>query len=165
METTARHALPLIAPGQAQKELTHNEALTALDMLAHPAVVAVGTATPPGAPAPGQCWVVGASPTGAWAGQADALACWTEGGWRFLPPREGLAVWTGAATGFAQYTGGAWRDGVVAGNTLRVGGIQVVAAQQAAIATPAGGTTVDAQARTAIAAILAGLRAHGLIAT
>ena len=32
-ESTARLALPLIAPGQAQKEVSHNEALAALDLL------------------------------------------------------------------------------------------------------------------------------------
>jgi hypothetical protein len=33
------------------------------------------------------------------------------------------------------------------------------------VADPAGGTTVDAEARAAVAAILARLRTHGLIAT
>lgn len=40
----------------------------------------------------------------------------------------------------------------------------VVADEQAAITDPAGGATIDAQARTAIIAILNALRAHGLIA-
>lgn len=31
METTARLGLPLLAPGQAQKELFHNEALALVD--------------------------------------------------------------------------------------------------------------------------------------
>jgi hypothetical protein len=35
MSTTARFALPLIAPGQAQKEVYHNEALTAVDAALH----------------------------------------------------------------------------------------------------------------------------------
>lgn len=46
-----------------------------------------------------------------------------------------------------------------------VAGNVVVAAQQAAITAPAGGATVDAEARTAIGSILTALRTHGLIDT
>ena len=46
----------------------------------------------------------------------------------------------------------------------RVGGIKVVGEQQAAIAAPTGGSTTDAQSRTAIGAIISALQAHGLIA-
>ena len=47
---TDRFALPLLQPGQAQKEMFHNEALAALDLLIQPAVEAVGVNTPPTAP-------------------------------------------------------------------------------------------------------------------
>ena len=40
---TPRWALPLLAAGQAEKELTHNEALLLLDMAVQPSVVAVGS--------------------------------------------------------------------------------------------------------------------------
>lgn len=46
----------------------------------------------------------------------------------------------------------------------RVGGIKVVGEQQAAITAPTGGSTTDAQSRTAINAIILALQAHGLIA-
>ena len=163
-EATPRHALPLIQPGQAQKELAHNEALALLDMIAQPAVVAVATNTPPVAPQPGQCWVVGTSPTGAWSGHADALAGWTTGGWRFAVPGPGMTVWTGGAAGFARWDGGEWRTGVLTGSTLKLGGQQVVGSQGAAIADPMGGTTIDSEARATVAQILAALRHHGLIA-
>jgi hypothetical protein len=42
---------------------------------------------------------------------------------------------------------------------------KVIENQQAVIADPAGGATIDAEARTAIIAILTALRAHGLIET
>ena len=35
---TPRFGLPLLAPGQAAKELTHNEALSLLDLLVQPVV-------------------------------------------------------------------------------------------------------------------------------
>jgi hypothetical protein len=46
----------------------------------------------------------------------------------------------------------------------RVDGVKVVGSQQAAVSDPTGGSTIDAQARTAINGILAALRGHGLIA-
>lgn len=47
----------------------------------------------------------------------------------------------------------------------QVNGMRVVTDQQGAITDPTGGSTIDTQARTAIAAILTALRAHGLVAT
>jgi hypothetical protein len=44
--------------GQAQKELTHNEALALIDMLLHAQVESMTVATPPGGAVVGQCWVV-----------------------------------------------------------------------------------------------------------
>jgi hypothetical protein len=49
---------PLLQAGQAQKELTHNEALALIDMLLHAQVESMTVATPPGGAVVGQCWVV-----------------------------------------------------------------------------------------------------------
>jgi hypothetical protein len=46
-ERTPRLALPLLQPGQAQKETTHNEALAVLDLVVQASVLAVGTNVPP----------------------------------------------------------------------------------------------------------------------
>jgi hypothetical protein len=164
-EGTVRLALPLIEAGQAQKEVTHNEALAALDLLVQAGVVASGVNTPPMSPAPGQAWVVGSAPGGAWAGQAGAVAGWTAGGWRFLTPCEGTEVWCEADGCTVRFRGGEWETGVLRGTALRIDGAAVVGPRRAAIADPAGGATVDAAARSAIAAILAALRGHGLIAS
>lgn len=164
MTDTARWALPLLEAGQAQKEMTHNEALQRVDLLAQASVVAVGTDLPPVEPVPGQCWAVGAAPVGAWAGQARALAGWTGGGWRFVAPREGTAVWSVADGCTATFADGQWRVGRIAAAELLVGGVRVVGAQRPAIAAPLGGATADAQARATLAEVLQALRAHGLIA-
>jgi len=161
-ETTARFALPLLVPGQAQREMYHNEALALLDLLTQTAVEAAGIETPPANPEPGQCWIVGASPSGDWLGRADAVAGWTEGGWRFVAPREGMRLWNVAAREFALFRDGSWRGGEVHGR-LFVGGQQVVGPRAAAVTEPVGGTVVDGAARAAISAVLAALRAHGLI--
>jgi hypothetical protein len=46
-----------------------------------------------------------------------------------------------------------------------IAGQQVVGGRLAAIASPSGGTTIDAEARAAVTQILATLRGHGLIGT
>ena len=164
MGETNRWALPLLETGQAQKEMTHNEALARLDLLTQAAVAAVGLNAPPADPAAGRCWITGNAPTGAWAGQAGVLAGWTAGGWRFVPPQEGMSVWSEADDCVAYFTQGSWQVGRVAATTLTIGGMQVVGARAPAIPAPAGGITVDQEARAAVAAMLATLRTHGLIA-
>lgn len=164
-EHSDRLALPLLSAGQAQKELYHNEALAILDLLGHAAVEDHGINTPPSTPSIGQCWVVGASPTGAWAGHANALAGWTSGGWRFIAPRAGMSVWDSGAGYSLHHDGGSWVNGALSVSSLNIGGIQVIGSQSAAIPTPTGGSVVDVEARAAVVSMLNALRTHGLIAT
>ncbi len=164
-ETSARLGLPLLNPGQAQKEMTHNEALTLLDLTLGAFVRDIGVDAPPAAPAIGDCWIVGAAPGGAWAGQAHAIAGWTAGGWRFMTPVDGLCAWVDAAGVPARFLSGAWRVGDLAATRIMIDGVQVLGAQAAAIAAPADGTTVDAECRAALDAVILALRAHGLIAS
>lgn len=162
--TTPRLALPLLQSGQAQKELFHNEALAALDLLVQPAAETIGDDGPPAAPTVGHSWIVGGAPTGAWSGHAHALASWTDGGWRFAAPAAGMQVWIVADGLWARHDGTGWTTGIVPAAALSIGGVQVVGARRPAIANPVAGTTIDAVARTAIDAILTTLRTHGLIA-
>jgi hypothetical protein len=62
-----------------------------------------------------------------------------------------------------EFRGGAWEIGLLRGDAVVIGGEQVIGSRAAAIADPAGGATVDNEARTAIDAILDALREHGLI--
>lgn len=163
-DATARFALPFLASGQAQREVFHNEALARIDALLLPVTESVLLDTPPASPAPGQCWVVGPAPTGDWAGQALALAAWTEDGWRLVAPRAGMHVWSLADAVTAMFDGAAWALGALHARQLLVGGVPVVGTQQPAIVDPIGGAAPDAPARAAISAILVALRTHGLIA-
>lgn len=162
-ETTARLALPLLQAGQAQKELTHNEALALIDIAVQPIVQGVGPNTPPAAPLPGQCWIVGSAPTGAWTGQAEALAGWTAGGWRFAAPLEGMSAWSSADQSLARYRMGQWEVGMVRAQRLIIAGAPSVGASQPAIAVPSGGSVVDVNARQSISQIIAVLQYHGLV--
>jgi hypothetical protein len=156
--------LPLLNAGQAQKEITHNEALTVLDLLVQAVVIAVAVNQPPAAPLAGQCWIVGIAPEGAWSGCADMLAGWSDGGWRFCPPVSGMRVWSLADGADARFDAGVWTVGIARAARLEIAGLQVVGARQPAVMEPTGGGVIDAEARTAITAILAALHTHGLIA-
>lgn len=161
-DATPRFGLPFILPGQAQKEVWHNEALVAIDSALHPAVETGPLAAPPAEPVAGQCWIVAAGATGAWNGADGRLALWTEGGWRFVAPQPGMAAWDKAAGFWRHWTGSAWSNGAIPASGLVIGGQQVVRNRQPAILTPSEGTVIDAEARAAIGAIIATLMSHGL---
>jgi len=150
-ERSARWNLPLLAPGQAQKEITHNEALTLLDIAVGASVVALGATVPPEAPQPGACWIVGSGATGAWAGKENALAGWTAGGWRFVSPRQGMTVRVGTDQRLARYEGTIWVAGEPLGAPVPLDGLA------------SGGTVVDTAARDAIGALHAALAQIGLV--
>lgn len=137
---TPRFALPHLFPAQAQKEFIVNEAHARLDMLLHCAVEGEAD-DPPAAPAEGAVWIVGPAPTGDWTGHGGELAGWQSGVWLFALPHEGMRVFDRAAGQVAIYAAG-W---------LRA----------ASPASPAGGTTIDAEARAAIASLIEALRLAG----
>ena len=92
MSATPSLELPHIMPAQAQKHVTHNEALERLDALAQSSAQGRASA-PPSLPAEGECWLVDASPTGAFAGRENAIARFRDGAWQFLAPRAGWRLW------------------------------------------------------------------------
>ena len=165
MTQSARLGLAFLQAAQLQKEGTVNEGFAALDIAVSAAVDGYLLNTPPGSPAVGNCYIVGASPTGDWAGHALALAGYTAGGWRFLAAFAGLSALDKASGEVVTFASGVWEKGHVRAAKMSVAGNQVVGARLAAVTDPTGGGTVDAEARTAIAAILARLRSHGLIAS
>ena len=164
MDTTPRFALPYLAPGQAQKEFFHNEALQRADFLLCPVVEEPPRVAPPASPAIGQAYIVDTGATGVWVGHDGELAGFGEGGWRFIAATEGMSVIERASGEMLLRRSGAWEPGVVRAREVRINALKVVGARQAAIAAPAGGSTVDAESRAAIGGILTALRAHGLIA-
>ena len=123
---TDRFQLPFILPGQAQKELFHNEALARLDAALHPAVEEAPLAVVPGAPVPGQSWIVTDGATGAWAGKDGQLATFTESGWRFIAPQPGMAAWNKQVGLWLIYDGTLWSEGALPAAALIVNGQQVV---------------------------------------
>ena len=136
-----------------------------LDTLVAAAVEEPPRNDPPVTPVAGTAFLVGSSPTGAWAARGSSLTAYSEAGWRFIEPVEGLHAWVKSTSTWAAFHGGTWELATLRAERLMIGGTQVVGAQSAAIPAATGGTTVDAEARSAIAAILAAMRTHGLIAS
>ena len=139
---TARHDLPLLFAGQAQKESFVNELAARVDALLHLAIEAEA-AVPPVAPLDGQAWLVAASPSGAWVGQAGLIAARAAGNWLFLTPTAGMVLLNKAT-----------------GQQLRFVTAWLAPAKPA---LPTGGATIDTQARTAIGTIIAALVAAGIV--
>lgn len=146
-EQTPRLGAPYIRASQAQKEVTHNAALNVLDAWVQAAVEDRDLTAAPGSPAEGALWIVGTAATGDWTGRDGQLAQFIGGAWAFHVPQSGYAVWLKDENRQARHDGAAW----------------VVTAPAAAIADASGGSTVDAEARAALNALLAACRAAGIV--
>ena len=108
-DTSPNLALPYLLPAQAQKHVTHNDALQMLDALAQLVVEAFGATTPPASPAVGLVWSVGSGATGDWAGKAGKLALRVAGGWIFLSPLEGWRAWGRSEAELRVWRGSSWQ--------------------------------------------------------
>ncbi len=85
-------SLPFIQNGQAQKHVTHNEALALLDRVVQLSVLGQATA-PTGAEAEGARYVVTGPATGDFLGQEGKLAQYEGGAWSFTSPQTGWIAW------------------------------------------------------------------------
>ncbi|QMU56740.1 MAG: DUF2793 domain-containing protein [Boseongicola sp.] len=107
-DTTTNLLLPYILAAQAQKYVTHNEALRLLDGLVQLSVLDRDLAAPPGSPADGDRYIVGSGATGDWAGWDLNVALFTDGLWMRLPPRTGWRVWVEDEALLLVYDGATW---------------------------------------------------------
>ncbi|MEQ1614009.1 MAG: DUF2793 domain-containing protein, partial [Hyphomicrobiaceae bacterium] len=85
--------LPYILAAQAQKHVTHNEAVRALDAIVQLSVLDRDLTAPPATPADGDRYIVAATPTGSWSGQAGNIAAFQDGAWAYYAPRKGWLAW------------------------------------------------------------------------
>jgi hypothetical protein len=109
MDVSTRLGLPYLAAAQAQKHVTHNEALRVLDALLALAVVARDRTTPPASPAEGDRYIVAAQPEGAFAGHGGEVAAFDDGSWRFYRPAAGWLCYVAQEGALLFHDGGAWR--------------------------------------------------------
>ncbi len=109
MSETPRLGLPLLAAGQAQKHVTHNDALMRLDALVHLVVASRTQTAAPASPAETAAYIVPAGGSGVFAGRQDELAIFEDGAWSFLPPRAGWQAWVTDEAEHHVWTGSQWR--------------------------------------------------------
>jgi Protein of unknown function (DUF2793) len=102
-------SLPLILPAQAQKHVTHNEAITQLDLIVQLAVLNRTLSAPPALPAIGDRHIVAAGATGLWAGQSGRIALFDETGWQFTQALPGWQAHVRAEGQTAVFDGTAWK--------------------------------------------------------
>ncbi len=108
MSDSPNLGLPFIEAAQAQKHVTHNEALAMLDAFVQTTVLAMSATAPPAPPVEGARVVVGAGAAGAFAGREGRLAMYDAGAWRFFAPRAGWLVWSTADRCAFVHDGAAW---------------------------------------------------------
>ncbi|MGC8202254.1 DUF2793 domain-containing protein [Aliiroseovarius sp. PTFE2010] len=114
MADTSRLSLPLVAPAQAQKHVTVNEAFARLDGLVQLVLQSVSTSVPPLSAAEGDCWFVPVGAVNDWAGQDGQIALFISGGWAFVPAQAGFRAYIADEGRHADYDGSAWVSGVAA---------------------------------------------------
>ncbi len=100
--------LPYIAPAQAQKHVTHNEALRALDAVIHLSLVSKSQTTPPLTPIEGSRYFVAAG-TNEWAGQDALIAAFQDGAWAFYTPQIGWQAWIEDESILQIWDGSVWQ--------------------------------------------------------
>ncbi|MBB4952651.1 hypothetical protein H4S14_000693 [Agrobacterium vitis] len=108
-DTTPRLTLPYILPSQAQKHVTHNEALAILDAVTQ-LVIEDSLTTPPDAPSSGACYWVLTSATGAWSGHDASIATWQDDTWVFLTPQNGWLAFFRSDSRLRSYHDSLWTE-------------------------------------------------------
>lgn len=157
MTETARLALPLIQPSQAQKHVTVNEALVRLDGLVQLRLTSATLTTPPATVVDGAVFAVPSAATDAWSGRDGDIAIGTNGGWVFVTPQDGWCGWLIDERREVQCSDGAWVSPALgsapSGAAVRIQTkeeeyvVQAGAAQDTSLAVPGGAMVLAASAR------------------
>ena len=111
MANTTNLAIPLVASNQAQKEVTVNTAIATIDAILNTGAVDRALNTPPVSPADGDLYIIGSTPTGDWALNADDIAYY-QTTWKFISPNEGMTIWVNDEDVAYTWNGSAWVNSV-----------------------------------------------------
>ena len=108
-DSTTNLLLPYLMAAQAQKHVTHNEALRMLDAMVQLSVLDRTRAAPPASPADGDRHLVASGATGLWAGWEGNIAERVDGAWMRLVPRAGWLAWVADEELFLVWNGAEWQ--------------------------------------------------------
>ena len=149
MATTARHGFFKWAAGLTQSDTLLNDLLEKLEVKLNLSVLSRTITAEPGSPSAGDAYILGATHTGTdWAGYAQHdVAIYDGTAWNNFVPIEGTQATVQDDDEIVVFNAAAWSP-----HTALV--------LEGKITDPSGGTTIDAEARTAINAIIDALEAH-----
>lgn len=108
MDETPNLKLPYILAAQAQKHVTHNEAIRALDAIVQIGVLDRDLVAPPPSPSEGDRYIVASGATGDWSGKDDTIAAYQDGTWLFYVPSEGWVAWVADENLLCVWDGAVW---------------------------------------------------------
>jgi hypothetical protein len=107
-DTSPNLALPYIQPAQAQKHVTHNEAVQVLDLVTQLSVVSASLTVPPAEIIEGRRYIVPSGATGDWAGQGGKVAYLEQSAWQMLTPKSGWLTWVEDEAQLRIFNGTSW---------------------------------------------------------
>lgn len=156
MTATTKLGLELLASA-AGNQTQANTTFAQLNQLVMAAAIDKDLSTPPGSPANEALYIVAASPTGAWSGNAGKLAYWLNnvGVWTFITPIAGFIVYVVDEATYYKFNGTAWVINTVLASpapvitessTSRTLGLSSAGAYIRFTNSSASGCTVDTQA-------------------
>ncbi|MEH6645918.1 DUF2793 domain-containing protein [Sulfitobacter sp.] len=120
-DSSPRLSLPYIQPTQAQKHVTHNEALRLLDLLVQLRITEFDAVSPPEFPQDGSVYALGVGANGDWTGQDGRLARYSDNAWHFIDTPEGGLTTDAEKADLYVHHNGAWRRLMESLESLGVG--------------------------------------------
>ncbi len=112
MTLSSHLALPYLEAAQAQKHVTHNEALRIIDALTMLAVLDRDLSSPPASPGEGDRYIVKAPGAGAFSGKDNRVAHFIDDAWAFLAPSLGWICHVRDEGAFVAWDGAAWQPAI-----------------------------------------------------
>ena len=107
-ESSARLNLPYIQPSQAQKHVTHNEAIRQLDNLIQMSALSDVIQTPPEINTEADCYIIPANATDGWSDRETQLAIFETHDWLYLTPKAGWLVYVASSQTLKVFNGTSW---------------------------------------------------------
>lgn len=126
-DSSPKLGLPYIQPAQAQKHVTHNEAIEVLDAITQLVVSQFDATSPPALPVEGDTFALGSTPSGAWASNPNEIAFFSGGGWLFLPPIPGWRAWGQSEEELRIWDGSNWVSAIPSLDSVEMLGINSTA--------------------------------------
>lgn len=126
MDETTNLKMPYIMASQAQKHVTHNEAIRVLDALVQISVLDLDLSAPPESPLEGARYIPASVSTGEWAGKEGMIAAFQDSVWMFYSPMAGFLAYVEDEKLIYVFDGALWlvyTDGKIGGwsSTLNAG--------------------------------------------